>query len=283
MGYARYRSYGRYRRRARKRDPGYEYALQHIEEARELSRRLGGTDEDVKRYFFALSGEERDSILKEYGRIYGAKAEAYARETFLRWQYGSVKMSGLVAGRLFSLLPKHMPLQNKYRLVERLWETYCPHSKLCLWIGPDADEAVLMKELRSHWEQTIQAYKVPDSLENRFRWLAQGDSLIYQQLLSHFVDQEKQLLLDGFQQRVPIFLRQLREAGDSVSALRQEIRVRKSVIVASFDPGVAGISRDPPLRSGRAVPPQTGKQGSGCLVCLLVVGFLLLLCALVSF
>ena len=43
-----------YRRRGRRRNYGQERALQHIQEAKDLSRELGGTDEDVKSYFFSL-------------------------------------------------------------------------------------------------------------------------------------------------------------------------------------------------------------------------------------
>jgi hypothetical protein len=37
---------------------GHKKALQHIHEAEELSQQLGGTDEDVKKYFFSLPPKE---------------------------------------------------------------------------------------------------------------------------------------------------------------------------------------------------------------------------------
>ena len=62
--YARSRGY-------RGRNQGMERALKHIEEGREFSREIGGTDEDVKAYFFQLNPSELSQILSEYGRLYG--------------------------------------------------------------------------------------------------------------------------------------------------------------------------------------------------------------------
>ncbi len=92
------------------RDFGMEAALRHIEEARIFSHEIGGTDADVKQYFFGLSGQALEQILSAYGRANGRQAEAYARRMFNRWKAGSTQMSGLVAKRLFSLLPPTMRL-----------------------------------------------------------------------------------------------------------------------------------------------------------------------------
>ena len=49
------------------RSDGYERARQHIEDAQRLSRELGGTDVDVKKYFFSLPSNQLNVILTEYG------------------------------------------------------------------------------------------------------------------------------------------------------------------------------------------------------------------------
>jgi len=111
---------GRYRHRSY--DRGSEYALQHIREARNLSHELGGTDEDVKRYFFGLSSAELRPILDEYERENGKAAREYAETTIPQWRSGSRQMSGQNAARLFKLLPRFMHLNSKYDIVESLWE-----------------------------------------------------------------------------------------------------------------------------------------------------------------
>jgi hypothetical protein len=76
MPYRRYNYRGRHRR-------GRDRALQHIAEAREFSREVGGADEDVKKYFFSLPSNQLRSILDEYEKKYGRKAREYGR----RWGY----------------------------------------------------------------------------------------------------------------------------------------------------------------------------------------------------
>src|SRR5215469_5747346 len=97
-GYRRSRSYGR------------ERALEHIAAAKRLTAELGGMDQGVKAYFFSLSPVELSSILNEYQGKYGRSAREYAEQTIPKWRSGRVQMSGMVAERLFNLLPSRMPL-----------------------------------------------------------------------------------------------------------------------------------------------------------------------------
>ena len=123
MPYRRYHYRGRHR-------GGRDRALQHIAEAREFSREVGGADEDVKKYFFSLPSNQLRPILDEYEKKYGRKAREYAEEVGLSgWRSGRVTMSGMVKKRLFNLLPPRMPLLAKYSLVENLWNHYGPRSK----------------------------------------------------------------------------------------------------------------------------------------------------------
>ena len=103
------------------RSVGHERALQHIKEAEQLSQELGGTDKDVKAYFFSLPTHQLRTILDAYEAKYGRKPREYAEVTLPKWRSGRVKMSGMNASRLFNLLPPRMPLPEKYKLTENLW------------------------------------------------------------------------------------------------------------------------------------------------------------------
>ena len=104
--------------------------MEHIEEARSFSAEIGGCDNIIKRYFFGLSSGELDSFMRAYGKQYGAKAEDYARRTLPHWKSGSRMMSGLVAKRLFSLLPEYMDAKNKLGLATKLWQVLSPASRM---------------------------------------------------------------------------------------------------------------------------------------------------------
>ena len=78
-------AYRRKRSGARNR-AGYERAKQHIEDAERLTEELGGTDTDVKNWFFSLTPNKRSTIFKKYGQEYGASKEEYARLAYPKWQ-----------------------------------------------------------------------------------------------------------------------------------------------------------------------------------------------------
>ncbi|MCK4827763.1 hypothetical protein KA005_69185, partial [bacterium] len=166
---------------------GLERALEHIRQAEELSKELGGTDKDVKKYFFSLPRQELRKVFDEYGRKYGSVKQEYAEQTFHEWKTDRVKMSGLVAGRLFNLLPPRMPLKDKYALVENLWKEYCPRSDKVLLIGADADDQEIIDTIQSHLMNVVVNYEIPEPLQRRFNWLAAGDVNIKEQLLNYFL------------------------------------------------------------------------------------------------
>jgi hypothetical protein len=114
------RRYDNRRHSRSRRPPGLEKALQHIEEGRRLSIELGGTDRDVKQYLFSLGPTELKPILDAYERQHGQQAREYAQDTIPQWRSGKRQMSGLVAARLFSLLPAFMPVERKFDLVKSL-------------------------------------------------------------------------------------------------------------------------------------------------------------------
>jgi hypothetical protein len=110
----------RYSRQGGRGDRGHEFARAHIEAGRRLTNELGGTDQDVKKYFFGLHKTDIEIILDLYEHQYGSQARAYASSTIEKWKSGKVQMGGQTASRLFNLLPPLMPLQKKYELITNL-------------------------------------------------------------------------------------------------------------------------------------------------------------------
>src|SRR3569833_1370062 len=164
----------RYRRRryGNSDDIGREYARRHIEAARQLSLELGGTDQDVKQYFFSLPPNEMGQLLALYGQKHGAKAQDYAEKTIESWRSGKRHMSGQTMERLFNLMPPRMPLSAKYKLIENLWNHVGPRSRKIIRIGLDANIDDIVGAARSHIEEVVVQYRIPNSLERRFEWLA---------------------------------------------------------------------------------------------------------------
>ena len=187
-------------------DYGHERARQHIADARRLTAELGGTDEDVKKYFFALTAAQLRPILDEYKRLHGRDAGDYAETTLPRWRSGATQMAGQTAERLFKLLPAYMPIVEKYKLTQNLWQHVGPSSRKAMRIGPDATVDEIMAKVEAYLNQMVASYVIPDAMERRFNWLTAGDIHAKQDLLNHFRGAERTLVLDAARLQVPVML-----------------------------------------------------------------------------
>lgn len=232
----------RYRTYRSSRDIGHEIALQHIEDARRLTEELGGTDQDVKQYFFSLGPRALSSLLDAYEQKHGSQSRAYAQQTMGKWRAGTVQMSGTVAERLFSLLPPRMPLTEKYKLVETLWTHVGPRSKKIVSLGPDADFDVVVDAVRRHMDDVVMHYTIPSSLERRFNWLAAGDARVQQTLLNHFQEHEKTLVVEGARLQLPVMLEHLRgAAGTNTHRLAQVLKIGNHELELALDRDASGV------------------------------------------
>ena len=223
MSRSRYRQ-SRAFRRARY-DVGYERARQHIQEARELSQQLGGTDEDIKRYFFALSSQTLRVIFNDYEKRYGKDKRVYAEATFELWRSGRRQMSGLVASRLFDLLPTRMCIETKYQLVENLWSRLEPSSRNIIRIKTGSSEEEVAREIAQHIERTVSEHAIPDALQKRFSWLSGGDVRAQQQLLNHLRELEKQQAIELSSLQAADIIEHLRAHADVTKGSVQVIKI----------------------------------------------------------
>jgi hypothetical protein len=239
---SRHNSYGN-------RSVGLERALEHIREAEALSRELGGTDKDVKEYFFSLPKGQLQIILDKYEREHGKQARDYAEKTLYKWKGGSVKMSGMVAERLFSLLPPTMPIETKFKLTESLWKHVGPSSNKTYYIGLDVNIEEISQRVKEHLAQVVTHYEIPDSMESRFNWLAQGDVETKQKLLNYFRQQEKNLLSTALSTQLPVLLNHLQsDKGNLTTHTAQILKVGKHEVRVEINERVNGISETAPAR-----------------------------------
>lgn len=228
----------------RSRKVGLEAALQHIEDAKVLSKELGGTDKDVKEYFFSLPQNQLAPILVEYGRVHGSSAKSYAEQAIPKWRSGHTKMSGTVAERLFKLLPPRMPLDKKYELVGNLWKNLGPRSNVVFTVGYDIPADHVVDAITTHTDEVIKGFAIPENLENRFKWISAGDVGVRQQLLNHMQDLERELVLEGVRLQVPKMQEHLSSSeGQHTKSATQEFNVGNHAIRLEFEKDHLGISK----------------------------------------
>lgn len=232
---------------------GRSRALQHIEEAKQFSREIGGSDRDVKDYFFSLSDRELAPVLAEYGERYGQPAQEYAELTIPRWRSGKVTMSGMVAKRLFDLLPAKMPLAAKYKLTEDLWKHFGPSSQMALRVGADATVDEIVAAAASHISDVVISYRIPEELARRFDWLASGDVGVKQQILNYLRDLEKGLVIEAIELQGPIMIEHLRgESAAHTSRFSQRVMVGKHELELHADRAFSGVRLEAPQARSRS-------------------------------
>lgn len=184
--------------------------------------------------------------MEEYGRLYGSSARSYAENTIPVWRSERRKMTGLVASRLYALLPPRMPLTDKYGLVKNLWSHYGPRSHAVIVVGPDVLEAEVIECARAKVQAAVRSYTVPPNLEARFRWLAADDVGTYQQLLNHFLELEKQQAIDLTALQVPVMMSHFRSHVATTHRLNQVLQIGNHKIEIKFHSSATGVSESEP-------------------------------------
>jgi hypothetical protein len=155
-------------------------------------------------------------------------------------------MSGLVASRLYDLLPPRMPIEKKYELTKSLWEQYSPTSHKTLQIDANASEQDIMTKVEKHLIQTISHYTIPSPLEQRFRWLSMGDVQVQQQLLNHLLDIEKHRAIELTRQQLPVLLNHIRNRGEYTQRLSQSIEIGKHKVDLVYNNGSSDTTIESP-------------------------------------
>jgi len=218
-------------------------AIQHIEEAKALTRELGGTDQDVKKWFFGLNQSALNKILDEYETAYGIKPASYARETMSDWRSGKRKMSGLVAERLFKLLPPFMPIETKFGLVESLWNHVGPSRKRLIKSSIGTPHADVIEAVSREVRALTTDWDFPEQMQNRFKWLSSNDSNTYQRLLAHIKEQERTLGESVLKEQIPVLKEKFEnELQETTSRLSYIIEVGKQSVELRMTSGTETLS-----------------------------------------
>jgi hypothetical protein len=224
-----------------------------------LKWELGGSLDDVKKYFFGLTPQELQPILHSYGQKYGEGARCYAEKTIEKWKSNYVQMAGQTAERLFMLLPLHMPLEIKYRLIENLWNhvgSKARKTRKILRIGLDASTEQVIEAVRKHLDDVVEQHRIPPALQERFNWLADGDVSVKQDLLNHLRKHlEKNLVVEAARLQLLIMQDHLRgEAGQQTYRLAQILKLGNHELELLIDKNATGVAIDEPNFLSRSKP-----------------------------
>ncbi len=212
----------------------------HVYEAAEFAKEVGGTDHDVKQWFFALNAAERRPILQAYGRRYGHLAQAYAEETFDAWKAGMRRMSGMVAKRLYTLLPPHMDVGERLGLVESLWRHHAPPKEATAVYGPTTAPTEVGAAVKTYFDQHASGHDIPSQFASRFHWLASNDAVIHQELLNRFLELDRARAATAARE-VAAVIQQHLASGKRLDSFKHIVRVDGLAITLRCVPTATGV------------------------------------------
>ena len=142
-------------------------------------------DQEVKAFFFGLDRERLSDVLDLYGRKFGSDKRAYAEETFPRWRSGERQMSGLVAGRLFDLLPPIMPIDLKLRIVEGLFDKAGKSKADYVLVPMETPPAEVVRFVDKTCFGYLSDVGIDTSIKRQFDWLSGEDAAVAERLFKH--------------------------------------------------------------------------------------------------
>lgn len=264
--------------------------MEHIREAEEFAREVGGSDTDVKKYFFGLSASELRPIFDDYEKAYGSDAREYAESTVPLWKNGKRKMAGQTAKRLYSLLPSRMPVQARLNLVRTLWITYREYRNIYLVFGPDVSAHDVGECVKGHLNEVAKGHEIPDRFKRRFTWLSDGDSAVYEQLLNYCLGLERDLARRAAEGAVRVVSETLENSGNArmLQSFKRTVEVDGCRVTLILDKSLSGVrltkqlpaalrEPSPAVPSQKRSVPQSGQplgEGNGCAIPALLVIFL---------
>lgn len=270
----------RYTSRRTRADIGRERARAHVEAALRLSEELGGSDQIVKQYFFSLSWSELAPILHEYGQKFGDSARKYAVATIPKWRSGQRRMSGLVAERLYGLLPRYMPLTVKHQVSKALWEKHGPTSRRLVLVGPNASVQEVERLVAEQIAEDVKAYSLPEAVRARFKWLADSDIDVQHQLLNELRRAEVELVKAAAHLKLPALLDHLRSAdGEYTQRLSEVFTVGKHEIEIRISRDHTGTEVE--VVGPASWRPRTTQDPASGAALFLIVGFIAVVVVLI--
>src|SRR5262249_26713318 len=119
----------------------------------------------------------------------------YAETTFKKWRSGDVQMGGEISERLIRIVPEFLNFNQKYDLIENLWNRLRQKTTLRVSISPqsglDAAVAAVMDAVNAMAKQEI-----PVAVAPRREWLARDDAVAAKALLAQIPRREEEVAIE---------------------------------------------------------------------------------------
>ena len=162
--------------------PFWEYQQRTLK-AR-LSAAIGGFDKDILERFYSLTPDQLARLFNIYSNEYGDGPATYARKTYPGWKHGVVRPSALTINRLLDSLPLVLNFEGKCELLRKLRERHRKPEYHSLSVKADDWKEHVVPLVKAVIQKAYRA-NLPEAVERRLTWLANGDMQTARALLAH--------------------------------------------------------------------------------------------------
>ena len=149
-----------------------------------LSAALSGFDKDILERFYALTPDQLTHLFNIYSESYGDGPGAYARKTYVDWKHGAVRPSAQTINRLLDSLPLVLDFDGKCELLRKLRERHRKLEHHSLKVKADDWQEHVFPLVRAVIQKSYRA-NLPEAVERRLTWLANGDMQTAHAILAH--------------------------------------------------------------------------------------------------
>jgi hypothetical protein len=139
--------------------------------------------------FLSLEAETRAKAFTAYKESFGEKKAEYLRRVYANWQSGSVKISKDMQERLLRFLPPLLSFQDKYKIIEALWNGSQRQDVWHLSLSTRSQIADTIRGVQGRLKLSREV-GFPNEIANAVGWLANGDAEIAVQMIERFGQEE---------------------------------------------------------------------------------------------
>ena len=137
---------------------------------------------EIMKVLLGLDEKSLSDLFDLYKHQFGRGAARYARKTYGKWKDGKVRPNEQTYQRFLIHLPKVMSYDLKCEVLRHLMEEYCSKGNYELTVYTDDWEKTLAPLVKQIIDKSYTA-ELPSEIEEKLRWLADGEMQIAQDIL----------------------------------------------------------------------------------------------------
>jgi hypothetical protein len=218
-----------------------------------VSQLYGGIDDDIRRLFFELSPFSLKLVFNIYEESHGEGKRKYAEVTYEKWKSKKVEMGGEISERLIQIVPRVLDFDQKYDLIEKLWNRLRKPSTLRIAISPHSGLDPAIQAVMDAID-ALGEHEIPAAVCSRLEWLTQDDSIAAKALLTQIADREAEFVLGTLETQLRQLLAIAAQHPDKVVTANRTVTLPGLTVYIDVTQAAPTILRRSPMSNEKQNP-----------------------------